>query len=328
MQALIEAQEGEKTFALAEINEREPKAREVKVKVKYAGICGTDLHAYAGHFDISDLAGVMGHEFSGFIESCGKEVTDWQPGQRVTAEHTYKTCECCDFCQQGEYHLCSHRQSVGFEKQGAFAEYVYVNPDYLHLVPEEVSLKDAALTEPLASILHALEYTNLKPFNKVLIIGPGPMGLLAGKTIKNYNCQLDIIGAKGDEKRLQVAENNGLQVISQVQPEKYDLVFECSGSAGGINTALDAVKRKGQLIQVGMNPEPIEVVFEKIAYKELQINGVFCHRWANWENALNMLAAKQIFVSDLVTSLLDIKDWERGFESLLAKEEIKVLLEF
>jgi L-iditol 2-dehydrogenase len=124
---------------------------EIVVEVDSAGICGTDLHIYLDEFETAPPV-TLGHEFAGRIVEIGKNVRDWQPGDRVTAGTYFSTCGQCRYCRAGRSNLCLERKSIGSKRDGAFARYVTVPAANLYRVPDEVDLESAALTEPLAPV--------------------------------------------------------------------------------------------------------------------------------------------------------------------------------
>ncbi|MEW6622291.1 MAG: alcohol dehydrogenase catalytic domain-containing protein [Bacillota bacterium] len=231
MKSLVRYGNKAKEFRLINTEEPSPGDGEVKIKVEYAGICGTDLHMYEGHLDLS-VPIIVGHEFSGTVVEVGKGVVGIKPGDRVTAEHTFDVCGCCSHCREGKYNLCTNRISLGFEKPGCFAEYVIAGSKYIHKLPDNVAFEEGALTEPIACSLHAVEKVLPTPGERALIIGPGPVGLLTGLCLKAHNCQVDIIGTESDVLRLEKAKQLDMNVVDQgaCLGGNYDIIAECSGS--------------------------------------------------------------------------------------------------
>lgn len=324
MKAIVRLSDNEKDWALGTAEEPAAQPGMVKIKVAYAGVCGSDLHIYTGH-EKGLPQGIHGHEFSGTVAEVGAGVTGFAPGDAVTVEHTYSTCGLCQYCQTGRYNLCPSRQSIGFDRQGAFTEYINVYPQYIHKL-EGLDLKRGALTEPLACIVHGIELVEVKPAMKVLVVGPGPMGLLCGLTLKAYGLAVDIVGAPGDEDRLTAAEKAGLHVLGgQPTAGSYPLVAECSGSGGGVAAAINALEKGGTLLQVGIATQSLSLPYEQIVYKELKIQGTFCHTWKDWNQALALQKAGLLDVSPLITSVVPLEDWKNAFEGLLAKQGMKTL---
>lgn len=326
MKALLRFSDEPRDFGMGETPEPELQADRVKVKIAYCGICGSDIHIYLG-FESGLPQGVHGHEFSGVIEAVGEHVSGWKVGDRVTVEHTYSTCGHCVYCKTGRYHLCPERHSIGFDKQGAYTEHIVVDPQYLHKLPDNVSLQDAALTEPLACILHGLDKVAPAPGERVLVIGPGPMGILAGLSLMAYGCKVDIVGAEVDKERLDIAASCGMRVLERAGSMEYDLTVECSGSNGGIRAAIDSLKKGGTILQVAIATKEITVPYDQMVYKELSIEGTFCHTWKDWEQALRLQGAGRLDVKPVISAVIPLENWKEGYDAMLEKKGLKYLLE-
>ena len=147
---------------------------DVLIKVAYAGICGTDLHAYKGEYSRTKFPVVLGHELSGVITEVGEGVTKFKVGDRVTCESTYKPCGTCRYCKKKEYNLCGHRIGIGTNKDGAFEEYMTMQADRVWKLPDNVSLRSAAISEPLACATHSvMEIGNVQEGETVVVFGAG-----------------------------------------------------------------------------------------------------------------------------------------------------------
>jgi len=326
MKALVRFSDTPGDFGMAEVREPAVVPGKVKIKIAYCGICGSDIHIYNG-FESGLPQGIHGHEFSGVISEVGEEVEDYHVGDKVTAEHTFSTCGVCEYCKTGRYHLCAKRKSIGFDQQGGFTEYIVVDPQYIHRVPDRVDLKSAALTEPLACIIHAIDKVDIQPTQRILIVGPGPMGILAGLTLLAYGCAVDIMGTLVDRERLEIAAKHGMNVIEKAESNFYPIVVECSGSNGGINICLDAVKKGGTILQIAIATKEITLPYHLLVYKELCIQATFCHVWKDWEQALSLQRDGLLDLSPVITEIEPLENWETGFDAMIEKKGLKVLLE-
>nr|WP_170290886.1 alcohol dehydrogenase catalytic domain-containing protein [Moorella glycerini] len=324
---------------LRQLPEPEPGPGQVRLKVAYTGICGSDIHIYSGAIELNNYPLVPGHEISGIIDAIGPGVNEWKVGERVTTEHTFSTCGHCRYCRQGEYQECAVRRSLGFDTNGGFAEYVIVAADMLHRIPDKLPLEAAALSEPLAAAVHAVAKANIKWGDVVLIIGPGPMGQLVAQVAKAEGARIIVVGAPGDGERLQVAStlgadhtfHTGEEYIKEVLLDLTggygaDVVLECSGAGGGAVLGLEVIRRQGTYIQVGLFGKPVELDYEKITYKELTIKGTFCHNWPDWEKALALMVAGKVRYQELITTCLPLVKWEEGFRLMAKRQGLKVLL--
>lgn len=325
MRALLRNSDTPRDFAMGEVPEPVTPPGMVKIKVAYAGICGSDLHIYLGQ-ESGLPQGIHGHEFSGTIAELGEGVSGFTVGQRVTAEHTASTCGRCAYCKTGRYQLCSHRHSIGFDIPGAFAEYVLVDPQYIHPLPQGVSLKAGALTEPLACIIHAVELVEVKPGMPVLVVGPGPMGFLAALTLRAYGCQVELLGTQVDRERLERAAAAGISVLEELRPgASYPLTVDCSGAQGGIRSAMSALEKGGTLLQVGIATREVTLPYDQVVYREWKIQGTFCHTWKDWHQALRLEETGRLDLSPVVTGEVELEDWQSAFEDLLDKKGMKTL---
>src|SRR5215204_1342294 len=178
MQAVMKTARGEGNVALRELSQPRPGPGQVLLAVRAAGICGTDLHIYHDEFPTQPPV-VLGHELAGEVMATGDGVTGVAPGDRVTTETYFHLCGSCRFCRGGQPNLCPERRSIGSGVNGGFAPYVVVPERNLHHLPEGLTFQEAALTEPLACVVHgALELPKVTAGDVAVVAGPGAIGLL------------------------------------------------------------------------------------------------------------------------------------------------------
>ncbi len=315
---------------------------QVKIKVAYTGICGTDIHTFTGQYKNSQTPVVLGHEFSGIVVEVGEDVTKVKVGDRVTSETTFVTCGECDYCLEKDYNLCAHRKGIGTQINGSFAEYVISREESVHVLPDTVDLKAAALTEPLACCVHAaLEKTIVKKEDKVLIFGPGPIGLLQAQVVKAQGAFVILAGITKDQKRLELAKSLGIDVTVDIQKESLeeivltytkgygvDKLFECSGAVQALNQGLPLVKKKGTFVQVGIFSEKLNLLDqESIIQREITYIGTRSQKPSSWHIALKLLEEKKINTEKMITKIVPLDYWRQGFEAVLSGNEIKVLVQ-
>lgn len=342
MKAVMKTAAGYDNMELTNIVEPEVQPGQVKIKVAYTGICGTDIHTFTGEYRNSKTPVVLGHEFSGVVVEIGENVTKVKVGDRVTSETTFTTCGECEYCLEKDYNLCPNRKGIGTQVNGSFAEYVVSREESVHVLSDEISLKAAALTEPLACCVHAaLEKTTVQKEDKVLIFGPGPIGLLQCQVVKAQGAFVILAGITKDKNRLELAQSLGVDVVVDVQQENLeevvfkhtdgygvDKVFECSGAVPALNQGLPLVKKKGTFVQVGifankMNP----LDQESIIQREINYVGTRSQKPSSWHTALQLLKDHKIDVDKMVTKVLPLNEWREGFEAVRAGDQIKVLIE-
>jgi L-iditol 2-dehydrogenase len=342
MKAVMKVAPGYDNMSLENIPEPEVLDDLVKIKVAYTGICGTDIHTFTGEYRNSKTPVVLGHEFSGVVVEVGKDVKKIKVGDRVTSETTFTTCGKCEYCLEKDYNLCSERKGIGTQVNGSFAEYVISREESVHVLPDEISLMAAALTEPLACCVHAaLEKTSVQKDDKVLIFGPGPIGLLQCQVVKAQGAFVILAGLTKDKKRLELAKSLGVDVIVDVQQENLeevvlkhtngygvDKLFECSGAVPALNQGLPLVKKKGTFVQVGifankMNP----LDQESIIQREINYVGTRSQKPSSWHIALKLLKENKINTDKMITKVVPLNEWRQGFEAVLSGDEIKVIVE-
>ena len=339
MKAVVKFKKGIGNVEIRDVEEPSPGPDEVKIEVKAAGICGTDIHIYYDEFQ-SNPPVVMGHEFCGVVKEVGKNVTEFKVGDRVTSETAAKVCGKCIYCRTGDYNLCPERKGLGYGVNGAFTKYCVVRKDIVHRLPENVDFVSGALSEPLSCAVHGIvEKTGIEAGEVVVVIGPGPLGLLSSQISKVEGGYVVVMGLSVDEKKLSFAKDLGADLVVNIEkenPEKIvkdltggygaDVVLECSGSSAGARLGLKLARKKAKFTQMGLFGKPIEIDFEQIAYKELKVTGFFTQKWSAWERALKLLSEGKVKTRPLVTEELPITEWQKGFEKKKTGEAIKTVL--
>ncbi|WP_163182815.1 zinc-binding dehydrogenase [Neobacillus sedimentimangrovi] len=342
MKAVMKHEVGYDNMSLVDIPE--PKAIDdlVKIKVAYTGICGSDIHTFKGEYSNPTLPVVLGHEFSGVVVEVGKDVKNVKVGDRVTSQTTFEICGVCDYCKEKDYNLCSYRKGLGTQVNGSFAEYVISREKSVHVLPKEISLKAAALSEPLACCVHAaLEKTTVRKEDKVLIFGPGPIGLLLAQVVKSQGAFVILTGITKDKPRLQLGKSIGIDVVVDSQQENLeeivlkhtngygaDKVFDCSGAVPALNQGLPLVRKKGTFVQVGLFAEKINPQNQDaIIQREISYIGCRSQKPSSWKIALDLLKNNKIHVEKMITKIVPLEKWRTGFESVMQGNEIKVMVQ-
>ncbi len=279
------------------------------IEVSHCGVCGSDLHFILEGWGRPDS--IPGHEFSGRIVAVGSAVRDWEPGALVVGG-PLPQCGACPMCQAGRPSLCEQRHTPGKDDyQGAFASYALVHEDQLRRIPEGLSLREAALAEPLAIALHALTIGGLSPRGgpaapntKIMVSGAGPIGALIVAAWRARGGE-DITVIEPGATRRQLALDLGatrvvgpdeLQVPTiaepeTIQPDAVDVVFECSGRRTAMEAGLAQLRRGGTLVIVGAGIDPPHFDSNRILLNELVITGSFNYDADGFEQALAMLAS-------------------------------------
>lgn len=341
MKALLKKENGYGNMELVEIDEPTISSDQVKIKVAYSGICGSDIHSYKGEYKNIRPPVVLGHEFSGIVVDVGSNVKGIKVGDKVTSETTYYICGTCDYCKSGDYNLCSNRKGIGTQVNGSFAEYVVTRKESVHILPDNVDLLSASITEPLACCVHAaLEKTNIEMGDVVLIFGPGPIGLLTAQIVKARGAFVVLAGMTRDIDRLKIALDLGIDKVVDIQQENLDeivknhtngygvdKVFECSGSIKAVNSGLKLLRKKGVMVQVGLFANSLnEIDQEKIIQKEISYIGSRSQKPSSWNIALYLLQTGKVNTKAIISDIYDLKDWNKGFEKVMNAEGLKIVL--
>ncbi|MBU1207917.1 MAG: zinc-binding dehydrogenase [Proteobacteria bacterium] len=340
MKALRKLQRGPGNVEVVEIPSPAPKEGEVLVEVKYAGICGTDIHILHDLYPKARPPVTLGHEFCGVVTQLGPQVTGWRTGDRVTVDTAASFCGLCQFCKAGQTQLCNQRVGYGSSTDGGFASLVTVREGALHRLPDHLSFQEGAICEPLACAAHAvMEVSSVVPGIWVLITGPGTIGLCALQVAKAMRAKVIITGTQRDEERLKVAERLGADHCLQINPQDSlpfisqltggdgaDIAFECSGNANAVKDCLAALRKGGEMIQVGLFGHPILSNYDDIVLKEIHLKGTFGHNRGNWVKAINLLETRKVNLQLLVSGEFPLSRWPEGFRLFEKGAGLKYLL--
>ena len=292
-----------------------PLPEEVSVRVSLAGICETDLQLVQGYMN---FRGVPGHEFAGVVEE--GPLT----GKRVTAEINCG-CHDCDYCRDGLANHCPHRTVIGiFEHDGAFAEIVYVPARNLHLVPDEVSDREAVFAEPLAAAFQIGEQVKLTDHKEVAVIGDGRMAFLIAQVLRLQGLHVTVVGKH--ENKLQRFQSLGLETFrleSAPARRRFSLAVDCTGSPTGIPTALQFLRPRGTLVLKTTTSDATGPPLAPVVIDEIQIVGSRC---GPFPPALQALQAKEVSVEPLVTATFPLNDVNEAFVAAASPQHGKVLL--
>jgi alcohol dehydrogenase len=269
---------------------------EVVLKIESVGICGSDMHAFHGHDPRRKPGLVLGHEFAGTVEETSSPL--FSKGQRVTGNPLI-TCGHCEYCLQGRNNLCANRTMVGMTRPGAFAQYMSIPASSLITIPSELSVDAAALTEPAATAVHAINLSMRalqRPIQecRVLVLGGGAIGMLSALLLKHYGVG-DLTVAEVNPLRRQALERhatcNTINPIDEQPSENaYEFVMDCVGAAVTRNTALAAVKPGGVVMHVGLQDWASEIDMRKLTLAEITLLGTYTYSTVDLQATVNLLA--------------------------------------
>ncbi len=293
------------------------KPDEALIKIRKAGICSTDLELVKGYYPYT---GILGHEFVGEVVSASDSA--WL-GSRVVGDIN-AVCGLCEACRNGRSTHCENRTVLGIaNRDGIFAEYTTLPLENLHRVPDSVSDEMAVFTEPLAAALEIQEQILIKPTDRVLVVGAGRLGQLIAQTLALTGCDLHVVARHSLQQNLLTARGIRITSEAEVQPHKWDIVVEVTGSSEGFNLARKAIRPRGTLVMKSTYKGDVTVNFSSIVVDEIQIIGSRC---GPFEPALRLMEKREVDPTVLIADEYRLKDALKAFEKAAQPGVLKVLV--
>jgi threonine dehydrogenase-like Zn-dependent dehydrogenase len=290
---------------------------EALIRVRKAGICSTDLELVKGYYPFT---GVPGHEFVGEVVDC--EDGSWL-GQRVVGDINV-SCGTCEACRGSRPTHCENRTVLGIvSRNGTFAEFTTLPLANLHRVPACVPDKVAVFTEPLAAALEIQEQVHIKPTDRVLLVGAGRLGQLVAQTLALTGCDLRVIARQAQQQKM--LTDRGIRCFSEgdVQPGRWDLVVEATGSPAGFALARRAVRPRGTIVMKSTYKGELSLDMSSIVVAEVTILGSRC---GPFEPALRLLEQGEIDPTPLIAAEFPLGEALSAFERAAQPGVLKVLL--
>lgn len=348
MKAIVLTKPGE--HELREVPVPQPSPFEVLSKVRAVAICGSDPEIFDGR-----LAGtwppyypfIAGHEWAGEVVAVGEGVTNLEVGDRVAGE-PHKGCGFCQNCKGGRYTLCmnygnksSGHRHYGFINDGAYAQYAVHANQTLTKMPKHVSFAEGSLADTAAVSLHGLELTGITPGGIVVVLGPGPIGLLAMRLAKTMGAAN--VFMVGRRSRLEASKRLGADEIidfEKTDPVKSvreltngigaDEVFECSGAAGTVRQAIEMVKKGGKVSLLGVPPADVRepVPFKYIVHNEIMITGSRADPNTMWK-VIELMASGDLVAKDLISHKFPLESYREALDVFINRRDgaVKVIIE-
>ena len=332
---------GGSDLRLEEVPELSIKPGHLKVKVCWCGICGSDVHEYEDGPLVKDENGkpvpsVMGHEFSGVVVEVGEGVKGWKLGDRLTAEG-HIVCKDCYYCNRGEYTHCrSHRIFGVHGTPGAFAEYVVVDADFCHHLPDALSDESAALVEPIAVGFHSLSAAGFRQGMTATVLGAGPIGLGVIASLRAAGARL-IIAVVRKSIRQEYAKRLGADYV--IDPTEVDAVeeirrltdglgtdvsFETFGVDLGLDIGLACIKSRGTCTVISLRFDRASYEGFPLVEDEKRIVGANMYSHEDFETVIKMLTDGRIPADAFITKRISLDELDReGFGTLLGPEKKK-----
>ena len=309
---------------------------DVLLEVSNVGVCGSDLHQWtADHSWPVNYPVVLGHEFGGHILEKGSRVKGWKEGDRVVSETAAVIDVNSPMSRIGLYNLDPSRKGFGYGVNGAMTRFVRVPARCLHKVPDEIPFEHACLTEPCCVAYSAVvENTGLKPGDRVVVLGPGTIGILCAAMARLSGAQVAIVGLEADKHRLDIAKQYGCETIIGDATEwankrdglGADCVIDAAGASITLKIAMQLVRPNGKITKVGWGPQPLGFSLDPLVQKNIRLQGSFSHNWPMWERVLALMASGQLDVKPIIGGVWPITEWNTAFEKMRKGEVVKSIL--
>ena len=311
------------------------KQDDVLLKVRYCGICGSDVESFkrAGMYAPKTI---IGHEFSGEIVEVGNNVKKLKVGDRVTVNPNLP-CYDCYWCHRNQENMCKDApKALGTLTNGAMVEYINVGAERVHLLPDSISLEEAAAIEPLAVGIYSVEESGIKMGENAAVYGAGTIGLMIIQALKVAGANIFVLEPVESKHKLALE----LGADSVLIPKNWkkiqrltnrlgpDHVFDCVGIGETISSAINLIRKGGIITLVGMDPEANLKNFYGLAVFNITLRGIFAYVQDTFKTAINLLEKKKVNVKPMITKIIKLNDVPEMFEVLSKPhDEIKVLVE-
>ena len=310
---------------------------EVLVKVKYCGICGSDLESY--ETGALGLAGIIfGHEFSGDIVEIGDKVKKMKIGSRVTANPNIP-CLKCYWCKNNQENLCKGLKGLGTTVNGAMAEYINVKASQIHLLPDNLSYEEGALIEPLSVAIYAVRKSGFRLGQNAVVIGAGSIGLCTIQILCAAGASNIIVIEPLESKQdlaLKLGANNVLTPENWLNVNKLtkklgaDHIFDCVSLPETFMNAMKYVIKGGTITIIGIHVEPFELKgLLQLILKNIKIQGVYAYDNVEFKTAIRLLEQKKVNVNPMITKRIKLDEVPNAFKNLSKPKhnDIKILVE-
>ena len=310
---------------------------DVLLEVDAVGVCGSDLHMWTGQQGWKvNYPCVLGHEFAGRIARCGADVGErWRVGDRVVSETAAVIDPDSPMTRQGLYNLDPNRRGFGAAVNGAMTQFVRVPERILHRVPDALPLEIAALSEPCCVAFNATAVNSrILPGDRVLVLGPGPIGILCAAIARLCGAEVAVAGLERDRARLEKARAYGCEIITG-DPLPWaqggdglgvEGVIDATGVTAALQAALAAVRPAGWITKVGWGPQPLGFSLDPLVQKNVRLQGSFSHHWTIWERVIALLARGRLDVRPILGGEWPLAQWHDAFETMHSGAIVKAVL--
>jgi L-iditol 2-dehydrogenase len=343
MPAVVHYEHRDGAVELREVPVPEIGDTEVLMSVRSVSVCGSDVHMWRnmlGHKPRVPV--ILGHEFSGIVARAGARVEGFKEGDRVASETAAYICGRCMLCRTGQYNLCPERRGYGHSADGAMTRFVRVPARCLHHLPATLPFRKSALLEPCCVAYHTVAVnTQIRPGDFVVVLGPGPIGLLCLQVARLQGAGRVMISGMGeDAPRLRIAverlgaaraidasvEDPVAVVRSHGDGLGADVVIDAVGISATLKASIEMVRPGGQITKVGWGPAPVGFSLDAIVGKAVRLQGSFSHNYRTWERVIELVDAGTIDVEPLISRVAPLEGWHEAFEKMEQRVEVKAVL--
>ena len=317
--------EGNRTFSVSEKEIESPASGEIRIKVAYCGVCGTDVHIYHGMMDARvQMPVTIGHEMSGTVDALGAGVEGFSVGEKVVVRPLDNRGE--KPSDKGYSHICEDLKFIGIDSPGAMQQYWNVPAFTVHKLSSATDLKLAALTEPLAVACHDVRLSELQPGEHAVVLGGGPIGMLVAMVAKKHGG--NVIISEVDPVRVELATKMGFQAVNptttnlveyvreKTENRMADVVFEVAGVQPTIDVMTEIAGLRGRIVMVAIHGQPRPVNLFKFFWKELRLIGARVYEEEDYEEAIGLITENALPFEQMITSVQPLTNIQKVFEDI------------
>ena len=318
----------------------EPGKGEVLVKIINIGICGSDIHVYHGKHPFTSYPVTQGHEVSGIVEKAGEGVTDLAPGQKVTIQPQVVCGECYP-CRHGKYNLCEKLKVMGFQTTGVASEYFCVAAEKVTPLPDEMTMEEGAMIEPLAVAVHAVQRAGDVRGKDICVLGAGPIGILTAQVAKGMGARKVMITDISDI-RLEKARETGIDVCVNTKaqdfarafvdcfgPDKADVIYDCAGTDMTMDRAIQNARKGSMIILVAVFASRASVDLAVLNDHELDLNTTMMYRSDDYAKAIEMVREGKVQLKPLISRKFPFREYADAYRYIDENREstMKVIID-
>ncbi|HIT70174.1 MAG TPA: alcohol dehydrogenase catalytic domain-containing protein [Candidatus Aphodomonas merdavium] len=327
-------------IAFVEVPVPEPGENQVLVRMEKIGICGSDIHVYHGEHPYTSYPVTQGHEVSGVVEKVGAGVSAFHPGQKVTIEPQV-VCGKCHPCRTGHYNNCETLAVMGFQCEGAAAQYFAVDQSKVDPLPDDFSLDDAAMIEPLAVAVHAVQVFGDVTGKDVCVIGAGPIGILVAQVAKGLGAR-KVMATDVSDYRLALARTCGVDVtyntrqkdfgealVEAFGEDKADVIFDCAGNNTTIGQAILHARKCSVIVLVAVFVGMATVDLAMLNDHELDLKTSMMYRHEHYLEAIRLIAEGKVQLKPLQTKHFPFQEYLAAYRYIDENREttMKVIID-